>query len=186
MPFLAVGTTKGKLRVYGVLFWCETMLVKIVTMFVSQLQCFDQRTQKIIKLVCNSFVVSVVCSRRRRIFRNTVANSFPDVIGVSRITLDLIGNKFSFPVYLSPEVFVSRPSHRIVCPFSKSTPGILFSHQGANIVSYTRVRFSTDSNGLKRSMLIKNVIKQQVKSIQLIIYVAKSLNNRPRNLRNIV
>lgn len=126
-----------------------------------------------------------------RIFRNAVANSFPDVIGVSRITLDLISDKFSFcksnfPFYLSPEVVLHWQSHQIVCPFSKSIPGIPFSHQCTDIVSYTRVRFPMYSKDLKRSMLVKNVIKQQVKSIQLIIYVAKNLSNRQRNLQNIM
>ena len=187
--FLAVGTTKGKLLAYGMLSRCETMLVKIMTMLVSQgfnlvYSVLTNGHKKIIKLIGDNFIVSAECSRRSRIFRNAKANSFPNVIGVSRITLDLIGDKFSlcksnFPFYLSPEVFISWPSHRIICPFSKSAPGIPFSHQSADIVSYTRVRFPTYSKGLKRSMLIKNVIKQQVKSIQLIIYVAKSLYYRP-------
>ena len=135
------------------------MLVKIVIMLVSQgfnlvYSVLTNGHKKVIKLVSDSFIVSTVCSRRRRIFRNAVANSFPDVIGVSRITLDLISNQFSFCksnllFYLSPEVFISRPSHRIVCPLSKSTPGIPFSHQCANVVSY-----NTQGLGFPRTLKV--------------------------------
>jgi len=67
--------------------------------------------KKIIKLISDCSIVSAEYSQRSRIFGNAVENSFPDVIGVSRITLDLIGDKFSFcksdfPFYLSPEVFI--------------------------------------------------------------------------------
>ena len=75
------------------------MLVKIMTMLDSQefnLVCsvLTNGHKKIIKLVSDRFILSAEYSRRSRIFGNTVANSFPGVIGVSRITLDLIGDKF--------------------------------------------------------------------------------------------
>lgn len=106
-----------KLLAYGMLSRCETMLVKIRTMLVSQgfnlvYSVLTNGHKKIIKLIGDNFIVSAECSRRSRVFRNAMANSFPNVIGVSRITLDLIGDKFSlcksnFPFYLSPEVFIS-------------------------------------------------------------------------------
>ena len=80
----------------------------------------------------------------------------------------------------------SQAKNKYMKNYGKYKPLKYITYLDANNLYAVANSFSTNSKGLKRSMLIKNVIKQQIKSIQLIIYVAKSLNNRPRNLRNLI
>lgn len=111
----------------SVLFWYKIILIKCQVVFISQGCNFVNsvlinRYEKLIKFVCNSFVVFIVCLLRCRFVGDVLVNCFLDIIGVIWIFLDLLGYKFLFSnfdffFYFLFEIFVGSLRQWIICFF---------------------------------------------------------------------